>query len=230
MENLDLQLPQPAPHSKHLKVYPLSGVLLCDNCGRPYHGTSSSSSRNIYARMWHSAHRCDIPTLSISAIAVEKQFVERVLACIKLDNNWKGPILKALSTNEPKVDVSAEIARIESAMANLRKQHLWGMLSDEQLKSEYNTLESQRNQLKKHNEPVILADIERSAELLADLTSLWQHPGTTPEQRRSLARQAFEEVRIKDNLLVAVGPRERCIPLFAYQAWKENVVGSKQST
>jgi len=66
--------------------------------------------------------------------------------------------------------------------------------------------------------------------LLRDIPALWEHPGVTPEQRRDLAREVFEEIRIRDGNLVAVKPRPQYAPLFGYSLWKGNrEVGGEQS-
>ena len=67
-----------------------------------------------------------------------------------------------------------------------------------------------------------IPNLDRAAELLQDLPALWEHPGVTQEQRRDLAREVFDEVRIREGKLVAVKPRPDYAPLFAYSIWKEN--------
>ena len=37
-----------------------------------------------------------------------------------------------------------------------------------------------------------------------------------------MARDVFDEIRIRDGKLVAVKPRSESVPLFAYSIWKEN--------
>ena len=65
-------------------------------------------------------------------------------------------------------------------------------------------------------------NLDRAAELLRDLPALWEHPGVTQEQRRELAREVFDEIRIREGKLVAVKPRPDYAPLFAYSIWKGN--------
>lgn len=45
---------------------------------------------------------------------------------------------------------------------------------------------------------------------------------STQDERRELAREVFDEIRIRDGKLVAVKPRPEYVPLFAYSIWKEN--------
>ena len=71
-------------------------------------------------------------------------------------------------------------------------------------------------------------NLDRAAQLLKDLPALWQHPGVTPKQRRELAREVFDEVRLREGRLVAIKPRPEYAPLFAYSIWRYNVVGGDQ--
>lgn len=81
-------------------------------------------------RMFHSWHRCEARPLSVRAAAVEREFAERVLGCVRLDGGWREAVLRAPALEGPQPDRTIEVRRIEAAMANLRKQHLWGALGD----------------------------------------------------------------------------------------------------
>lgn len=63
---------------------------------------------------------------------------------------------------------------------------------------------------------VRLPNLERGAQLLADLPALWSHPGVTDEQREALVREMFEQVRLRGSDLVAIEPKPEYQPLFAY--------------
>ncbi len=67
-------------------------------------------------------------------------------------------------------------------------------------------------------------DLERAAQLLRNLPTLWQHAGVTPEQRRELVREVFHEIRLREGQLSAVEPRPQYAPLFAYSLWREHQV------
>ena len=73
-------------------------------------------------------------------------------------------------------------------------------------------------------------DLERAAKLLMDLPALWSHTGVTDEQRRDLAREVFEEVRLDNGAVVAVKPRPQYAPLFAYSIWRDNPIGGASSS
>ena len=186
---------QPSSPSKELRVYTLTGVLICDGDGQPYRGITCRYRKHLYRRMSHSWHRCSMRPLSVDAARVEGEFAERVLACLDLDDGWRQAVLQALTSEGPQPDHSLDIKRAEAALANLRKQHLWRVIGDEQIKGEYQTLQRQIRALEPPRSPVLTPDPDRPAQLLRNLPALWHHAGMTPQQRRDLAREGFLEVR-----------------------------------
>lgn len=180
--------------------------------------------------MFHSFRSCEMRPLSLSAIRIEDEFAERVLPYLTLDDGWQPAVLQALSQEGPEPDRSIELKRVESALANLRKQHLWGTVSDEEFKKEFQALENQRKTLDTAHADNSIPSLERASELLQNLPKLWHHAGVAPEQRRDLAREVFEELRLREGKLVAVRPRPAYAPLFAYSLWKNKVVGRERSS
>jgi len=65
-------------------------------------------------------------------------------------------------------------------------------------------------------------NVDRAAELLRDLPNLWEHPGATQVQPRDLAREVFDEIRVRDGKLITVKLRPGYAPHYAYSIWKEN--------
>ena len=219
------------PASRLQRVYPLTGVLKCDDCSEPFHGIGIRYHSGFYLRRSHSWHRCDMRPRSVSAPKVEKEFAEQVLGCINLDEDWRNSVLSAMTKEGPEPDRQSEITQVDAVLANLRKQHLWGVISDKEFKDEHTALERQRRDLEPKPSVQTSPNLDRAAELLKDLPALWEHSGVTPEQRRELAREVFEEVRIRDGQLVAVKPKPQYEPLFAYSIWKENHdIGGERSS
>ena len=220
-----------SPPSRQQRVYPLTGPLICDGCGGQFHGIGSHRNGIVSLRMMHSWQRCDVRPQSVSAPQVEQEFAERVLGCITLDDGWRSAVLHAMSNESPEPDHSLDIRRIDAALANLRKQHVWNLLNDQDFKSEYQALQRQRRVLEPKPSERSTPNLDRAAELLRDLPALWEHPGVTQEQRRDLAREVFDEIRLRDGKLVAVKPRSQYAPLFAYSIGKEDrYVGDKRSS
>ena len=109
-----------SPPSRQQRIYPLSGVLTCDGCGMPFHGIGLNQNGSVSLRMALSWHRCDIRPQSVSHPHVEQEFSQRVLGCITLDDGWRSAVLRAMSNESPEPDLSLDIRRLDSALANLR--------------------------------------------------------------------------------------------------------------
>ena len=221
---------QPSPDSRHHRTYPLMGVLVCDGCGQPFHGVTCRSHGGTFRRMFHSDHRCGMRPLSVGAPRLEREVGEQVLAHINLDDGWREAVLRALAWEGPQPDHTLEMKRVDTALANLRKQHLWGAISDDTFKEEFRELEHQRRAWTTPPPQTRTPDLVRAAVLLKDLPALWRHPGVTLEQRRELVREVFEEIRIREGALAAVKPRPSYTPLFGYTLWRGQVVGGVVSS
>ena len=216
---------QPGPPQKQQRVYPLTGVLICDGCGEPFHGITHHSNKLKTRRMSHGWHRCSMRPRSIDARKIESEFAERVLGHIILDDSWRDAVLTALAKEGPEPDHRLDIRRIERAISKLRKQHMWGAISDEKFKTEHQLLRRQLRTLTPPASPKMTPNLDRAAELLRDLPALWQHPGVSPEQRRDMAHEIFQEIRLREGSLVAVKPKPNYAPLFAYSLVRQSSVG-----
>ena len=216
---------QPSPRSKDQRIYPLTGALVCDEGGEPFHGVGTQRKNGLELRMFHSWRRCEMRPRSASVSRIEEEFVQRVLGCLVLDDDWNEAVLHLLAAEGTEPDNSAEIRRIDAAITNLKKQHLWGAVTDQEFKDGFRDLQRQRRTLAPRPSTQTALDLERAAKMLRNLPRLWRHPGITAEQRRDLAREIFEEVRFRDGRLTAVRPHSQYAPLFAYDVWSTGVGG-----
>ena len=128
---------------------------------------------------------------SVRAARVEQEFADRVLACVQLDGDWRQTILKALANQAPLPDHSVDVKRIEAALANLRKQHLWGAIDDETFKAEHLVLQRQVRSIQPSSPQPMMPNLDRASRLLQDLPALWNHPGVIAAQQRGLVREVF---------------------------------------
>ena len=70
------------------------------------------------------------------------------------DDPWWKAVERALASEGPRPDVSTDLKRVEQALANARKQHLWGMLTDIEVKLAHKALERQQKALLAQTEPM----------------------------------------------------------------------------
>jgi len=105
--------------------------------------------------------------------------------------------------------------RLRRALENLRKQHQWGDISDDEYRREREII---MRQLKVHTtavKPTHLPNLDRAANFLEDLPALWLHPGVTHEEREALVRQVFRRITIDGKEFVDIEPKPEYAPLFA---------------
>ena len=76
----------------------------------------------------------------------------------------------------------------------------------------------------------MMPDLDRASRLLQGLPTLWNHPEVPAAQQQGLAREEFQEVRLREGQLVAVRPRAKYAPLFAYALWRQHVSGGTRSS
>ena len=147
--------------------------------------------------------------------ALVDQMGDRVMPYLKLDATWKTRVTTALKRQAPQTQDESQQKRLIGALENLRKQHLWGDLSDERYKLERRSLERQLKLVAIPTHPTELPNLERSAKLLEDLPVLWSHPGVTHEQREELVREVFHRITIDGKEFMSIEPRAPYAPLFA---------------
>ncbi|MCH8191316.1 MAG: recombinase family protein [Chloroflexi bacterium] len=209
------------------RSYPFSRVLRCHRCGSPYHGEATYYRGVATLRLTHErraqGRNCKTQGRSRTVASLSQEFNERVLTNLHLDGGWKAMIVSALQREGTRDDDGAERARLQRALENLRKQHVWGDLSDEEYRRERTAVERQLKIVTADNRPTELPNLERAAQLLSDLPSLWSHPGVTDEQRETVVQEVFSQIIIDGKALVAVEPKPAYIPLFAAMLLQDSV-------
>ena len=200
--------------------YPFSTVLKCHRCGKPYYGEAVRHGDWSDLRLTHErradGRNCDVSPRSRSIAVVSQEFSERVLPYLDLPSTWKEMVIEALQSNKAVNDDDAAIRKsLERALENLRKQHLWGDIGDDEYKAERRDLDMQLKLATSPQRPSNLPNLERAAQLLSDLPSLWSHPGVTHAQREALVQEVFEGMTIDGWHLMRIEPKPVYQPLFA---------------
>lgn len=209
------------------RAYPFARLARCAGCGTPFGAKANPRPGGGEVRMLvHRANGCRIRPHSVRVEQLTHQFAQGVLPYVVLDDGWKQAITRAMHQHRPKAfeDEAQERNAVLRALENLRKQHLWGDLTDEQYRAERLVLERRIKALGPAPDVAApLPDLERAAALLADLPALWSHPGVEDRQREVLVRELLERVDVAGGRLIAFTPKEPFKPLFAYAVLKHDV-------
>ncbi len=194
--------------------YPFSRVLTCDQCGNPYHGEAVMKNGTIDLRMTHERRGpgrfCTVRPRSASTDFLVSQFGDAAIDHLSLASGWQEQIMHALMKESVSPESEERSVAVERALENLRKQHLWGHVSDDEYRREHTGLERQLKSVQPR--PTIqLPNLERAAQLLNNLRTLWLHPGVSNEQRQSLIKGVFNRITIKGRAFVSIEPK----PVYA---------------
>lgn len=149
---------------------------------------------------------------------------DRVLANFRLDDSWKTLVIATLQTDPEVKDIQGQQNRLKQALKNLRKQHLWGDISDSDYRRERTALERELKIATPHPTPTHLPNLERAAQLLDDLPVLWSHKGVTNKQRETLVQEVFTKITINGKMLASIEPKPAYAPLFA-SIFIQNAIG-----
>jgi DNA invertase Pin-like site-specific DNA recombinase len=197
------------------RSYPFSRVAVCDLCGRHYGGQPNiRKSGKLVRRLWHSRPYCELVPHSTVVENLSNQFSEKVLPYMRIDRELKSLVHGELSQMPGAKSGSDETTRLERAMANLKKQHLWGDITDEEYKHEKRQLDQRLAQKAIRSTKDESVDFARMELLLSEFESLWSHPGVSDEQRERLISEVFLQVRLRGGILVAIQPRPEYQPIF----------------
>ena len=90
-----------SPPVRQQRVYPLTGSLVCDECSEPFHGVACRSKGRWYLRMEHARRSCEAKPRSVPAPRIESAVTERVLAHIRLDEEWREAVLRPIANEGP---------------------------------------------------------------------------------------------------------------------------------
>ncbi|MDD5703665.1 MAG: recombinase family protein [Dehalococcoidales bacterium] len=210
------------------RIFPFSKVLKCHFCEQPYYGEAAIRNGSCELRLSHerraAGRNCKVKPQSCSVDFMVDELGGRVLPYLQLPVSWKPDIINALqSGKEKKSEDVAQRPRLERAIENIRKQHLWGDLTDAQYKRDRQDLEGQLKSLTQSDLPIQMPNLERAAHLLETLPVLWKHPGTTDQQREEIVKHVFNSITIGGKQIMSVDPKDQYRPFFATIIAHQNV-------
>jgi hypothetical protein len=109
--------------------------------------------------------------------------------------------------------IEAERARIERRLAKVRRLTVDEIMTEVEYQRERAELTDQMARLAPPEE----VDLDVAGALLEDLTSLWEHPSTTAEQRKGFCGRLFTRVIVDTDAvrIYEIHLREPLAPLFA---------------
>jgi hypothetical protein len=146
---------------------------------------------------------------------LNQQFNDRVLTYLHLPDDWKKMIMGLTTGDEPKAVDDIQKKRMEQALERTRQLYKWGDLTDDEYRKERVELEKQLKLLNPVPQTYNLPNLDRAAQLLNDMPSLWNNQGVTDEQREALIKETFNRIIVDSKQITAIEPKPGYAPLFA---------------
>ena len=207
---------QPRKDDRH---YIFSKVLKCGKCSQPYYGTTAHQPRYKTLRLIHErqegGHSCNASPKSYSIEPLSQQFNDRVLTYLHLPDDWKEIIIGLTKEDEVKAVDDTQVKRVTQALERTRQLYKWGDLTDDEYRKERVELEKQLKLLKPAPRTYNMPNLDRAAQLLNDITLLWNNQGVTDEQREALIKETFNSIIVDSKQITAIEPKPEYAPLFA---------------
>ncbi len=178
-------------------IYPLSGLLICNSCGRTMRGLSSNG-RRYYRDLTRIDHcgECDQPTLKAEEI---EQQVYDFISSLTLPADWKEQVEAAMLSDEEKAQIDQRQEALEVRWERATELYLEGSLSREQFQEE--RIRHQIGVTTLH--PAEIDDIITAGETLATLP---YRLSSTPDNgtKNELLRGLVAGVRVDEYVLTAI--------------------------
>ncbi len=200
------------PRDKHTgapHVHPLSGLLICDTCGRVMRATSVNGGRDRYYRDTTRLERlgaCDQP--NVPAEEIEAQVV-RWLVGLSLPPDWRERARELVLSRAEQEALAEQEQALRERLERLKVLYLAGDISREEYEREKWRTRGQLANLA----PGELSAILAAGDLLADFSRRWQEAESW-HKKHELLRVAVAGARVKGYRLVAVHLTQPLYPLI----------------
>jgi site-specific DNA recombinase len=198
----------PMPVRRQASVYSLSGLLHCHYCGGKLHLHRDKGRARAYCYQGRQGAKC--PQRSTFLDVYEDQVVEH-LETFTIPPDYRTSLVAAQAEAHRAVDDgAAQRRRLERQLGNLKTLFSLGDVTREEFLERRAHLLRELSGLRVGNE--LDAALEQAAAFLSDIPAAWR--AASNQQRNALARLLFEQIRIKDNWVVAVQPQPEFTPFF----------------
>lgn len=196
--------------SREPRVYLLSGVLICDSCGRTMRAMTCGP-RRYYRDLTRVDHTgvCEQPTLKAEEIEAQ---VRQLLRRVYLPPHWQTQLPAWLLTNAEYTELTTKRAEMEARWQRAREMYLEGLLTKMELQTEQWHYNAGMSSLTPHEITAII----KAGNDLETLLEVLNAPDSTLLQQNELLRLVLAGVRVKGYKLTALQPNLYVYPLMQY--------------
>ena len=200
------------------RVYLLSGIIACAECGRRLRAQSGHSSRYYREASRFSGVACQQHGKSVRAEAVEIKISE-LMASLVLPENWQASLQEILSAKKDEMDPTKEKARLKSEIRRMREAYKRGLYEDDEhtFWRDVEALQAQLDAL----EQLTPHEVRQAGNVLANLQTAWH--AATMEEKSELCQIILKQVvyDFKSGEIVKVVPKAEYEVLFGMARVRE---------
>jgi len=196
------------------RVYLLSGLLRCGECGSKLH--SAGSKRHRYYRcyrVFQEPGACSQHKSARAAFLEAK--IERLILQLQLPEDWRQQINGYLEGGPDLEEIERQRTLLEAKLERLKRLYLEGDVDE----AEYDTeRDKTRRELARLVTPEAVS-MERAGTLLENFALLWAQ--ATLIEKKNILHEIFQKIVVCDKDIIEVVPRVAFVPLFEKFGGKE---------
>jgi len=190
-------------------MYPLSGLLLCDGCGKPLRGMTSYG-KAYYRDATHLNHAGSCTQKTVRAEVAEQQVVD-LLCGVKLPPDWQEWVMNNHFTPQERATLAESEQALQARLDRATELYLAGAITREKYQSEKWQYQADRAGLR----PAALDAIIEAGHVLEGFAQRWA-AAQTPLAKNELLRVIVAGARIKGHSLTALVVKLAFYPLMRH--------------
>ena len=190
-------------------MYPLSGLLLCDGCGKPLRGMTSYG-KAYYRDATHLNHAGSCTQKTVRAEVAEKQVVD-LLSGVKLPADWQEWVLNNHFTPQERATLAESEQALQARLDRATELYLAGAITKEKYQAEKWQYQADRAGLR----PAALDAIMDAGHVLEGFAQRWA-AAQTPLAKNDLLRLVLVGAQIKGHSLTALVVKLAFYPLMRH--------------
>ena len=195
---------------KPTRVFPLTGILRCDECGGRMRGLSANGGVRYYACVNRLQKKTPCQQPMVRADDIEAQVAELIIAMPGDREDWREDVLAHAFPDENLLAAEEQAASLHARYDRLVELYVSGKIDREQ----FNQQEADYRR-----ELALLTagkkrDMLETVQLVLDFPDLWDN--ADPLQKKELLQRIFATVHVKGKKIEGVQPVKSFYALFEY--------------
>ncbi len=197
------------------RVYPLTGILVCENCQSPFRG--QSARKYAYYKDSGQTYGKTCKPAMIRTDLLENDLIE-FFASVEITDEIKAEILEQAGSTRSQEQSERDRARLKGQLDRAKKLYLAGDLTDRDYEQEKAKVDLALSLIRPAEQPSL--DLEQAAYFLTTFGKMLAK--ASPIDRKRFFRTVLEEVYVENRKIVAIRPKSNYYDLLCMSAVRPN--------